>query len=325
MKSEILKLLKQSNDYISGEEMCRMLGVSRTAVWKNINALKQEGYLIESSSKRGYKFIKSPDVLSPAEVLPVLNTAYIGRNIMHFDSIDSTNNVARTQALQGCDEGLMVVAEEQTAGRGRLGRRWTTPKSTSIAFTLVLRPRIKPTQAPGITLVMGTAVCRAVRKVTSLEAGIKWPNDIIINNKKVCGILTEMNGEMDAVNYIIAGVGINVNVKEFPEEIKDVATSLYIEKSCTVSRKDILTAVLLEFEELYDIFKEKGLGSIIDEFKSYSVTLGKPVRVISINESFQGEAVDITDEGLLVVRLQDGEERKVISGDVSVRGISGYL
>lgn len=325
MKDEILKLLKQSDDYISGEEISKILGVSRTAIWKYINTLKHEGYLIESSSKRGYRLVESPDVLTSAEVLPVLNTTYIGREIMYFDSIDSTNTVARTQASQGCREGLAVIAEEQTAGRGRLGRKWSSPKSTSIAFSMVLRPRIKPTEAPGITLAMGTAVCRAIRRVTSLNAGIKWPNDIIVNNKKVCGILTEMNAEMDAVNYIIAGVGINVNVKEFYEDIKDIATSLCIEKGSIVSRRNILSAVFYEFEEIYNRFKKDGIKSIIDEFKSYSVTLGKTVRVISISESFEGEAVDIVDDGLLFVRLENGEGRKVISGDVSVRGINGYV
>lgn len=325
MKDKILELLKSSNGFVSGEEISRTFGVSRTAIWKYMNALKEDGYKIESYSKKGYKLVTSPDILTSGEVLPLLKTSYIGREIVHFDSIGSTNNEARQMAMNGCKEGLVVIAEEQTSGRGRLGRAWTFPRSMSIAFSMVLKPCIKPDQAPGITLVMGTAVCRALRNTTGLDAGIKWPNDIIIGGKKVCGILTEMSAEIDAVNHIIVGVGINVNTREFPDELKCIATSLYLEKGENVSRKDVLASVLYEFEILYENFKINGIKSIIQEFKSYSVTIGKQVRVVSISESFEGEAVDITEEGALIVKLKDGSKRQVISGDVSVRGLKGYV
>jgi len=324
MKYEILRLLKDSEGFVSGEDISRGLGVSRTAIWKCINTLKEEGYVIDSSSRKGYRLSSSPDLLTSEEVIPVLNTAYAGREIIHYDSIDSTNNAARAKAA-GAREGLLVTAEEQTKGKGRLGRNWSTPKSQSIAFSMVLKPRIKPEGAAGITLVMGTAVCRAIRSLTGLDAGIKWPNDIIVNGKKVCGILTEMNAEVDVVNYIVVGVGINVNMTCFPEELKDIATSLCLELGCSVSRRDIIASVLLEFEGLYEEFKMRGLKNILNEFKGYSVTFGKHVKVISINESFEGEAVDITEEGLLVVKTMDNDERKVISGDVSVRGVSGCV
>lgn len=267
----------------------------------------------------------STDMLTPEEVLPVLNTNYIGREIIHVQSIDSTNNLAREKAQEGCSEGLVVIAEEQTAGRGRLGRNWCMPPASSIAFSLVLKPKIKPCEAAGITLVLGTALCRALRSTLSVNAGIKWPNDIILNHKKVCGILTELCAGMDTVNYIIAGVGINVNIEEFPEELKDIGTSLYLELGRHISRRDILVSVFLEFEKLYDVFKAEGIKSIIDEFKSYSVTLGSYVKVTTVNESMEGEAADITDDGLLVIKLKDGSRKVVISGDVSVRGINGYL
>ena len=325
MKDRILKLLKGSDNFVSGQDISEMFGVSRTAIWKYMNALKEEGYVIESSSKKGYKLLNSPDVLTESEVLPLLKTEVIGREIVHFDSIDSTNNMARINAASGCSEGLTVIAEEQTAGKGRLGRKWITPKSTSIAMSIVLRPGIKPSDAAGITLVMGTAVCRAIRNTTGLDVGIKWPNDIIINGKKVCGILTEMSAEIDIVNYIIVGTGINVNVTQFPEEIRDIATSLCLECKKSISRKEVLAAVLYEFEKLYSIFKTNGLQTIIQEFKSYSVTLGRHVKVISINEAFEGIAQDITPDGILLVKVEGGSVKMVIAGDVSVKGLNGYL
>lgn len=325
MKYSILKFLKDSDGFVSGEDISSSLGVSRTAVWKHINELKQEGYVIESSSRKGYKLIESPDRLTKQELMPFLNTRYVGRHIVYFDSIGSTNDEARKIASKGSKEGLVVIAEEQTSGRGRMGRKWTTPKYQAIAFSVVIMPKIKPEESPGITLVMGTAVCRAIREVCSLDAGIKWPNDIIINNKKVCGILTELSAEIDAVNYIIIGVGINANVERFPEEIKEIATSIYLESGRKVSRKELISKVFLEFENLYEDYKINGLKNIIDEFKSYSVTLNKRVNVTSINESFKGQAADILSDGTLVIKLDDGSERKVLSGDVSVRGIGGYV
>ncbi len=324
MKDKIIRMLRQKDGYVSGEDISDVLGVSRTAVWKTINTLRDEEYIIDSSSRKGYKLIESPDVLSQVEIEPYLSTKYIGRNIIYYDTLDSTNNKARDMAIEGAEEGLVVIAEEQTKGRGRLGRVWTTPKLSSAAFSIAVRPSIKPEDASGLTLIMGDAVCRAIRKVTGLNAKIKWPNDIIVNGKKVCGILTEMNAEIERINYIVLGVGININVDKFPEDIKHIATSLNLELGKLVSRKEIVAEVFNEFEMLYDDFKENGLKNIMDEFKSFSVTLGKKVRVISINEEFEGEAIDITDDGLLVVKLEDGSTRNVISGDVSVRGISGY-
>lgn len=325
MKDEILKYLKESNGFVSGEEMSKHLGVSRTAIWKQINTLKSEGYVIDSYNKKGYRLVEVPDKLTRQELLPVLKTKYIGREVVHFESTDSTNMQARILAERGIREGAIVTSEEQTSGRGRLGRKWNTKKGEAIAFSLVLRPVVKPEDVSGITLVMGTAVRRAIENATSYDAGIKWPNDIILNSKKVCGILTEMSAEMESVNYIIIGVGINVNIDEFPEDIKNIATSLKIETGRAISRKDLLASVLLEFERLYDEFKANGLKNIMDEFKAHSVTLGKHVRIVSVNESFEGYVKDILADGALLIKMPDGTEKKVISGDVSVRGINGYV
>lgn len=265
------------------------------------------------------------DDLTPGIFLPVLKTRYMGREYKYFHSIDSTNNEARKAAISGGSEGLVIAAETQTSGRGRLGRSWVTPEYTSIAFSLILKPDMKPCDSAGLALVMGTAVCRALRKAAHLDAGVKWPNDIIVSGKKVCGILTEMDAYGDHINYIVAGVGINVNVDKFPDDLKDKASSIKLEAGRSIPRYVVLASVLMEFEVLYGCFKSKGFGSIVDEFKSMSVTLGKDVSVSSASERFEGRAVDITADGLLVVRLNDGSERKVISGDVSVRGVNGYL
>lgn len=265
------------------------------------------------------------DSLEPGAILPHLFTRYIGREIVYFETVDSTNNAARELALKGAGEGLVIIADSQTSGRGRLNRVWVTPRSSSIAFSMVLKPPIKPCDIPGITLVMGTAVCRALRRMGFLQAGIKWPNDIVLNNKKVCGILTEMSNRVDNVNYVVAGVGINVNTEEFPQEIRAAATSLSKESGGYVQRREVLVSVFEEFENLYDGFKAEGLKSIMDEYRSYSVILGNCVKVDSINESFNGEVCDITDEGLLVIRMDDGSLRQVISGDVSIRGMKGYV
>lgn len=325
MREAILNMLKESNDFISGQEISEKLGISRTSVWKNINVLKSKGYAIESHTKKGYRLISIPDILCPEEVLPVLKTKYIGRRIIHSDSVGSTNVLTCQKASAGFGEGLVVIAEEQTAGKGRLGRKWVTPKSSAIAMSLLLMPRISPADAPGITLVMGLAVCRALKSTLNLNAKIKWPNDIVIGGKKVSGILTEMSAGMDMVNYIIVGVGVNVNIYEFPEDIRKTATSLSIEAGGSVSRKDVLASILLEFEKLYDDFKETRLDKIIDSYKELSATLGKMVRVCSITETYEGQAVDITSDGVLVVKRQNGEERRVLSGDVSIRGLNGYI
>ena len=325
MRENILNMLKESTDFLSTVEISKKLDISSASLSEGMNALKSKGYAIEYNAKKGYRLTAVPDILYPEEVLPALRTKYMGRRIIHFDSVGSTNTIAHRKASEGCGEGLAVIAEEQTEGKGRLGRKWVTPKYSAIAMSLVLKPDISPEDAPGITLVMGLAVCRALNSTSGLDAKIKWPNDVVIGGKKVCGILTEMSAGVDMVNYIIVGAGVNVNIFEFPEDIKKTATSLSIETGGRVSRKDVLASILLEFEKLYDTFKETRLDEIIDPYKKLSSTLGKMVRVSSAAETYEGLAVDITHDGVLLVKCQNGEERRVLSGDVSVRGLNGYI
>lgn len=226
MKSEILHILRSQDGYVSGQELCERFGVSRTAVWKTINQLKEEGYEIEAVPNKGYHITACPDVVSAEEVKSLLETRWAGQNIAYFSAVDSTNNKAKRMAEEGAPHGTLVIADEQTGGRGRRGRSWNTIPGAAIAMTLVIRPELPPERASMVTLLMGMAVASGCRELLGLPVGIKWPNDAVLDGKKICGILTEMSMEMDAINYLVIGTGINVNMDEFPEEISQVATSL---------------------------------------------------------------------------------------------------
>lgn len=325
VKEKILEALKNSEDFISGEELSRRFGISRAAIWKHIKTIKDQGYKIESISKKGYKLEYSPDLLTYGEVRKYLETEEMGRNFLHYDSIDSTNVLAKKLAQEGAVHGTVILAEEQTSGRGRLGRAWVSPKSTGIWMTVILRPNISPFMASKLTLIGAAAVERAMEEV-GIEAYIKWPNDIVLNSKKVCGILTEMSGEMDRVNYIVMGIGINVNTNSFPEEINSIATSLKLETGREVDRKLLVASILNNFENLYNKFIiENNFNQVIDICRNKSVLLGKDVRLINGENIRKAKAIDIDDDGELIVEYEDGVLGKVLSGEISVRGLYGYV
>ena len=225
MKTEILRMLKSTGDYLSGQRLCEMLGVSRTAVWKAVGELKEEGYVIEAVRNRGYRLVEGADVITQAELASMLHTQWIGTRLVYFDETDSTNTRARKLAEEGAPHGTLVVADRQTAGKGRRGKSWVSPAGTGIWMSMVLRPSMSPMSASMLTLIAGLAVVRGVKESTGLEAMIKWPNDAVLNGKKICGILTEMSTEVECIRYVIPGIGINVNMDGFPEEIKATATS----------------------------------------------------------------------------------------------------
>lgn len=327
MKKEVLGVLKKNkNNFISGEQLSNKLGVTRTSIWKHINALKKEGYKIESISRKGYKLIEEPDILSKDELLIELEYNGLGNNIHCFETIDSTNNYAKKLALDGAEEGTIVLSDEQTGGRGRLGRTWVSPAGTSICMSMILRPPIYPNEAAKITEITAAAVANAISKVTKLQAGIKWPNDIIINSKKVCGILTEMSAELNNINYVIVGMGINANIDEFPDDVKSVATSLKKTIGAEVSRKKLVINIVKEFEKLYYDFINTGdLNKAVEVCKKRSVILGKTIKVINKNETIIAKAIDINENGELVIKKNDGEIINIISGEVSIRGINGYI
>ena len=320
MKNEILRLLKkQSSGYLSGEEISSLLGVSRTAVWKHIKTLKAEGYIIDSQTKNGYRLIQVPDCLYPAEVREYLSTRVLGRELFYLPSVSSTNREAREKAEIGALDGAVVLAETQTAGRGRLGREWYSPTQTGLWMSVILRPKIVPADAPKLTLTAAVAVAEAVMTETGLNPGIKWPNDILLNRKKVCGILTEMKADMDRVHYVIVGIGLNISQENYPEDIRDIATSLTLEAEKKFNRAKIAGAVLNSLEKYYFKLINDGFGAIRSEWKRHSVNLGHKVSVNTLGEVIKGIAEDIDENGLLVVKEIGGSIKKITAGDVTLR------
>jgi len=322
VRTKILEILRsKSEGYLSGEEISRQLSVSRTAIWKHMQTLKQAGYEIEAHPRQGYRLKNLPDLLLPDEIRDTLHTKIIGRGeIYYFSDIASTNSEAKKQANLGCPEGTIVLSEAQNSGRGRLARSWFSPRSKGIWLSVVLRPPFNPYDAPKCTLLTAVAVTKAIRRVAQVECGIKWPNDILYQGKKMVGVLTEMSAEIDAINYVVIGMGINVNIEEqdFPAELRGIATSLSIAAGREISRITLLNAVLVELEQGYKDVIERGFSEMLGEWRGFSVTLGKNVNVVGSGREFSGMAVDIDNDGALLVQTEEALER-VLAGDVSIR------
>lgn len=324
MKTEVLKALRQQEGYISGQKLCEQLGVSRTAVWKVISQLKEEGYAIESVTNKGYCLIREPNVLSESEILSRIHTNCIGKQVQYFDTLDSTNTYCGREG-ERLAHGTLVVAEEQTAGLGSRGRSWTSPKGSSIYMSLLLKPDIMPDVAPRLTLVMALSVARAFRRM-GVEVQIKWPNDIVIKGKKLVGILTEMRAEIGYVHQVVIGVGINVLTEQFPEELSQRATSVLLETGKAFSRAQLVAEILDCFEQDYDIFlRTCDLSELLEQYTQFSVTIGKEVCVLEQKETYNGRALGVNETGQLLVACEDGSVKKVFADEVSVRGIYGYV
>lgn len=326
MKEEILRLLRSADGYISGQELCNRFGVSRTAVWKAINQLKEAGYEIEAQQNKGYRLMAAPDLMTEAEIKSLMHTEWVAKEVLYFDIIDSTNTKAQELAEKGYPSGTLVVADKQESGKGRRGRSWVSPSGTGIFMTLMIKPDINPNNASMLTLVAALAVAKAITSVTGEEAMIKWPNDIVVNSKKVCGILTEMNAQFDYINHIVVGIGINVHNESFPEEISQMASSLMIEAGGKrFHRAQIIAETMSYFEQYYDTFlKTQDLSALVREYDELLVNRNKSVRVLDPKEPFDGKAMGITPKGELIV--DTWESRKLVSsGEVSVRGIYGYV
>ena len=329
MRDKILEILmNNSNDFLSGEVISTQLGITRAAVWKHIKSLQGEGFEIESKSRLGYRLMAIPESLDQVTLREAIKTKVMGKNLEVHQTIDSTNNRARDLALEGADEGTLVISETQSMGRGRLGRDWISPKGKGIWMSLILKPDLPPDQAPRITAIVAVALRKALNKATGLDVGIKWPNDIIINAKKVCGILTEIQADIDRIHYLVVGIGINVNMlaDDFPPEIASTATSLRIAMNAWLDRRWIIALVMEEIEDTYLKYtKNKDFRRLLDQYREYSVTLNKSVRVIGRDMNFEGFALDFDTDGSLLVKREDGSITKVLSGDVSVRGEDGYV
>ena len=301
--------------FISGEDISNELGFSRASVWKYINKLREEGYNVEAVSNLGYKLISSPDKLYGYDFSNGLKTKNIGKkSIYHYDSIDSTNDKAYELAEGGEPEGTLVIAEAQTKGKGRIGRKWLSPRAGGVYVSLILRPDTETDEVPAVTLIAALSIIRAIKKTCGLEAKMKWPNDIFISGKKVCGILAEMKAQPDRVDFLVLGIGINVNTsgKKLPPE----GTSLKSEAGSSVSRSELLRNVLLEIEKDYTKFRKEGFAALRDECKKFSMVIGENVKIDEHNRQVKGLAVDIDEKGALAIKLKDGSIKRVFSGDV---------
>lgn len=326
MKSKILALLRERGDYVSGQELCERFGVSRTAVWKAIGQLKKEGYCMEAVQNKGYLLVEDKELYGQHELESRMNTKWAGHPLFFYDELPSTNLQAKLDAEKGAREGTLIVADMQTAGRGRKGRSWSSPAGTNIYFTLILKPEYSVERASMVTLLMGLAVAEGIRETCGAESFIKWPNDIVIHGKKVCGMLAEMSVEREFIHYIVMGVGVNVGQQEFVPEIASMATSLWQECGRKVSRAGLIVNVMKSFEHYYDVFQREGsIFPLLQRYNELLVNRDREVRVLDPKGEFRGISRGINEDGELLVEREDGTLTAVYAGEVSVRGIYGYV
>lgn len=326
MKTEILKYLREADGYVSGQELCERLGVSRTAIWKVIESLREEGHEIEAVRNRGYRLMGTGDVFSEAALKSELDGTVFGKQLVFLSQVDSTNTRAKQLAEAGAPDGTLVVAECQTAGKGRRGRGWDAPAGSGIWMSLLLRPEVAPDCASMLTLVAAMAVETGIRSETGLCCQIKWPNDIVYHGKKLCGILTEMSADMDSINHVVVGIGVNVNGAQFPPELKEKATSLLLETGQAWNRASLAAEILRAFDGLYrQYLAHKNLSWMKTAYNERLAGIGGPVRVLSPAGDYTAISRGITDTGELLAEREDHTIETVLSGEVSVRGIYGYV
>lgn len=324
MQSELrMKMLdaftKSGDEFVSGQHLADVLNCSRTAVWKHIEELRKEGFILEAVKRRGYRIIKAPEHFGADEIRFGLQTEKLGRNIHYEESVGSTQKIASRLVLEGAPEGTIVIAEEQVAGRGRMDRSWHSPKYTGIWMSVILRPNIPPQKAPQLTLMTAVAVVQAMEEA-GLHPQIKWPNDILLNGKKATGILTELQADADRIQAVIIGIGINVNQKleDYPEELQAIATSMSIEAGKDLDRAKILQQVLYHLEKLYTLYLEKGFLPVKLLWESYAITIGKTITAKSITQTIHGKALGINEEGVLLIEDEKGELHHIYSADIEL-------
>lgn len=318
-RETILSLFNQTPDgFVSGEQISEELGVSRTAVWKHIRNLRQAGYQIEAIPSRGYQLLKSPDVLMPEAIQSGLGCRVVGSRVLSFDETDSTNLQACRLGDQGEAEGLVVIADRQRSGKGRMGRVWESPGGVNLYASILLRPPVLPFEAPKLTFLSAVAVCRAVKRCAGLQPTVKWPNDILLNGAKVAGLLNEMSSETDQVHYVVLGIGVNLNMRpeQFPDDLRYPATSLAMEGGSQVSRLDFTRALLEEVDALYQVYLDLGSEPIFSAWIELCDLTGKPVEVDCNDVRIEGTMDGLAEDGALLIRTKTGKIESVYAGDV---------
>jgi BirA family biotin operon repressor/biotin-[acetyl-CoA-carboxylase] ligase len=319
--AKILSGLRENPDGVSGAELAEQLKISRAAIWSRIEELRRLDYDIEASPHFGYRLISSPDALHADDLLARLGrTKVIGRDIQVFEQTTSTNDVMEKIARDGVKEGVVVFAESQTKGRGRLGRKWISPERKGLWFSVLLRPDLRPQETTQLTVASATALRRAIESETGLKAEIKWPNDILIGGKKVAGILTELSAELDRVKHVILGIGIDVNLDagEFPPELKKTATSLKIKTGEIISRAELAAVILRELDFDYSRICADKFAAVADEWEENCATIGKNVTVQIGERKIRGRAESLDDDGALLLRTEHGHLERITGGDVTL-------
>ncbi|WP_373229681.1 biotin--[acetyl-CoA-carboxylase] ligase [Cohnella sp.] len=319
-KDSLLSLLEaEAGEYVSGEEISRKMNVSRTAIWKQVRKLETEGYIIEAVPRLGYRLTGKPSRLSVHELLPKLNTRSFGRNLRLLNTVHSTQDELRGLAEQGAQEGTLVIAEQQTNGRGRMGRSWISPAGKGIWMSLLLRPPVPLPHTPQLTLLAAVALSRAISRIIPIIIGIKWPNDLLVDGKKISGILLESAAEDERLRYVVVGLGVSVNLEpeDYPEELLLKAASLKMVSGSTINRSDLIAAILEEFERLYGLYLDEGFAPIRALWEAHSVTLNQQTQLNTPQGSFVGVPRGLDDMGGLQVELEDGSYRTVYSAEVS--------
>jgi BirA family biotin operon repressor/biotin-[acetyl-CoA-carboxylase] ligase len=322
LRTRLLQAFSESEgEFLSGQKLSETLGCSRTAVWKHIEDLRSEGYELEAVRKLGYRITYKPDKISGNEIQLGLKTEFMGRHIHFEEVVPSTQKIAHSLAGDGAEEGTIVVADQQTSGRGRLARAWFSPKQTGIWMSLILRPKIPINKTPQLTLLTAVALIQAIEEVTGLTPEIKWPNDILINGKKIVGILTELQAEADQVHSVIIGIGMNVNhaLDQFPEELQSVATSIAIETGKSSDRAEVIQAIMKNFEKLYTSYLMHGFKPVKLLWESYAISLNKNLIARTLHGSIRGRAVGIDDEGVLLLETAEGKIEKIYSADIEIQ------
>lgn len=325
MQSTVRKKLldaftEHNGEFLSGQYLADLIGCSRTAVWKHIEDLRHEGFELEGIRRKGYRIINAPDHVTANEIRLGLRTSIIGSQIHYKETVDSTQKIAQRLGLENVPEGTVVIAEEQVGGRGRLNRVWHSPKNTGVWMSIILRPNIPIPKTPQLTLLTAVAIVQAINDCTSIEAHIKWPNDILVNGKKLTGILTELQAEADRVHSVIIGIGINVNQTktDFPEELQSIATSLLIEKGQHVNRAELIRAVFTRMEKLYKLYLEVGFEPIKLLWESYAISVGKIITARTFSGSITGKALGITEDGVLKIEDNEGVIHHIYSADIDI-------
>lgn len=322
LREKLLEVFTHAEgEFVSGQKLSEVLGCSRTAVWKHIEDLRKEGYELEAVKKKGYRVIMKPEKITSNEIQLGLKTKTLGRTIHYEETVTSTQKIAHKLAYDGVPEGTIVVAEEQVAGRGRLDRSWYSPKYTGVWMSVILRPAIPLPKSPQLTLLAAVSIAQAIQEVTELEPEIKWPNDILFQQKKAVGILTELQAEADRINSIIIGIGINVNQTEedFPDELIDKATSLRIEAGQKINRAELIQVILEKLEKLYEHYLENGFYPIKLLWEAYAISIGKDIIASTLNGKIYGKATGITDDGVLIIEDEQGDKHHIHSADIEIK------